>query len=149
MELFRITKSQYADQLLASGIAGRWNRSGEEVIYAAGSRSLACLENLFHRNGRGTTQTFITMVIYVPDHVPLRQINTADLPLDWNQSAFCKACQELGSAWYREEKHLILKVPSAVIPDEHNFVINTLHPDFEKVQLVYRLPFGFDQKLEE
>ncbi len=149
MELFRITKAQFADQLFASGIAGRWNRSGEEVIYAAGSRSLACLENLVHRNGRGTTQTFVTMVLYVPDNLPLRQINAADLLSNWNQSAFCSTCQDLGSTWFQKEKHLILKVPSAVIPDEYNFVINTLHPDFKEVQLVHRLPFSFDLRLEE
>ena len=147
MELFRITKSEYAQKLFAPGFPGRWNKAGEEVIYAASSRSLACLENLVQGKSLVDTLTFRTMVIYVPDHSPVLQININDLPKAWNQSTACHACQRLGSDWYQSGKSLILKVPSAVIPDEFNLVINTRHREFNKVKLVDILPFYFDKRL--
>ncbi len=147
MELFRITKTQYAQELFAPGFPGRWNKSGEKVIYASSSRSLACLENLVHRRALTDVSTFRTMVIYVPDHLPVAHINLKDLPETWNQSAVYHDCQLLGSEWYQAEKSPLLKVPSAVIPDEFNFVLNTTHSEFNKIKIVDILPFYFDGRL--
>ena len=147
MELFRITKGEFAQKLFAPGFPGRWNRSGEEVIYAASSRSLACLENLVHRRSTVATSSFRTMVIYVPDHLTIRHVNLQDLPEEWNQLPINEACQSLGSAWYQSKKSLALRVPSAVIPDEFNWVINTRHAEFGKVKIIDVLPFYFDKRL--
>lgn len=147
MELFRITKAEFAQKLFAPGFAGRWNRSGEEVIYAASSRSLACLENLVHRKSTIGTSSFRTMVIYVPDHAAIQQINLKDLPDKWNELPFSEACEGLGSDWYRSHKSSVLKVPSAVIPDEFNYVLNSRHQDFNQVKIVDILPFYFDKRL--
>src|SRR5690554_1015764 len=149
MELFRITKGEFAQKLFAPGFPGRWNRSGEEVIYAASSRSLACLENLVHRRSTVGTSSFRTMVIYAPDHSTIQHINLQDLPDDWNQSPISHQCVTLGSEWYKTQKSLILRVPSAVIPDEFNFVLNTRHADFGKVKIVDALPFYFDRRLSQ
>lgn len=87
------------------------------------------------------------MVIYVPDHAPIQQVSLQDLPENWNQLPINEACQSLGSTWYHAQKSLLLKVPSAVIPDEFNLVINTRHADFDKVKIVDVLPFYFDKRL--
>lgn len=147
MELFRITKTEFANKLFAPGFAGRWNKSGEEVIYAASSRSLACLENLVHRRSTIGTSSFRTVVIYAPDNSPIQHINLQDLPDDWNQSPISDVCQRLGSDWYQSEKSLMLKVPSAVIPDEFNFVLNIRHADFNKIKIADVLPFYLDKRL--
>ena len=147
MEVFRITKKKYASGLFAPGVAGRWNENGEEVIYAASSRSLACLENMVHRSGRGGTISYRTMVIYIPDHLATEQLNLHDLPEKWNGTSLCPECRMMGSEWYRSKRTAVLKVPSAIIPDELNYVINTRHPDFSQIKLVDSLPFLFDQRL--
>lgn len=147
MEVFRITKKKYADKLFAPGVAGRWNEKGEEVIYTASSRSLACLENMVHKSGRGGTLTYRTMVIYIPDTLAIEQVNLQDLPDNWNQIQLCKECQQKGSEWYNSKKTAVLKVPSAVIPDEFNFVLNSWHPEFRQIKLVDSLPFIFDRRL--
>ena len=147
MELFRITKEEFSRTIFAPGFQGRWNRTGEEVIYASWSRSLACLENMVHQNSGQTRRTFRTMVIYVPDQISFKQVNLSDLPNDWNQHSFYKPCQEIGSPWFQKNESLLLRVPSAVIPDEQNFVINTLHPEFFQVKLIDVLPFYFDKRL--
>ncbi|ERM84712.1 hypothetical protein P872_23670 [Rhodonellum psychrophilum GCM71 = DSM 17998] len=146
MELFRITKTEFSQKLFAPGFSGRWNKSGEEVIYTASSRSLACLENLVHKRGLGETASFRTMVIYVPDNFAIEQVDLQGLPANWNQLSIFEVCQQLGSDWYQSKIKPMLKVPSAVIPDEFNYVINTNHPEFEKVKIIDILPFFFDKR---
>jgi RES domain-containing protein len=147
MELFRITLTVYADKLFAPGFPGRWNKEGEEVIYASASRSLACLENMVHRKGRGDDMKYSTMVIYVPDSSSVTQVNLSDLPIDWNQGSDVGDCQQIGSRWFGKKQSLLLRVPSAVLPDEYNLVIHTRHPDFSQVKLIQVLPFSFDKRL--
>ncbi|MBS9523867.1 RES domain-containing protein [Litoribacter alkaliphilus] len=147
MELFRITYQEFANELFAPGFAGRWNKDGEAVIYSASSRSLACLENLVHRRVSSPLKSFRTMVIYAPDQVSIQQISVSALPKSWNQDSYCPKCEELGSSWFQQKKTLLLKVPSAVIPDEFNYVINTRHEDFAQVKIIDVLPFYFDKRL--
>ena len=147
MEVFRITKAKYANQLYASGLEGRWNEKGEEVIYAAESRSLACLENLVHKSGLGGTITYRTMIIYIPDTLEIQQVSLKDLPEGWNEISLNRECQRLGSSWYGARNAPVLRVPSAVIPTEHNYVINTRHPDFKHIRLIESVPFFFDKRL--
>ncbi len=92
-------------------------------------------------------KNFRTMVIYLPDQSPVVQINLSQLPKIWNQSEFCNQCQKLGSKWFQKKSSLLLRVPSAVIPHECNFVINTLHEDYKHVKLIDVLPFYFDKRL--
>ena len=67
MEVYRICLAEYAKGLFASGARGRWNVKGSFVIYTAGSRALACLENVVHRSGEGLQSIFKVLVIHVPD----------------------------------------------------------------------------------
>ncbi len=147
MEVFRITLAKYAQTLFAPGIPGRWNQQGQEVIYAASSRSLACLENLAHKRGLGLQQNYRTIVIHVPDELPVQQINLKDLPKEWNHSSVCPQCQQIGAAWYEAATTPLLKVPSAVIPYEWNYVIHAHHPDFQKITIISQEPFYFDPRL--
>lgn len=147
MELFRITSKEYAQELYAPGFAGRWNLAGQKVIYTASSRSLACLEIIVQANRQLKTSEFGTMVIYVPDNSSLQQVNVSQLSPDWNQSVISEECKLIGSEWYKKKYDLLLRVPSAVIPDEYNYVINTLHPDFKLLKLIDVLPFYFDRRL--
>lgn len=147
MEVFRITKAKYAGQLYASGLEGRWNKKGEEVIYAAHSRSLACLENLVHKSGLGSSVTYRTMVIYIPDELPIHQVSLQELPQGWNEISLNKTCQQLGSRWYAAKDAAVLRVPSAVIPTEFNYVINTRHSNFSQIKLIEAVPFFFDKRL--
>lgn len=147
MLVYRITKAKYADQLLASGFRNRWNEDGQFVIYCSESRSLACLENLVHRSHSGNDQLFRTMVIFVPDKLPVLTIQENDLPQDWRKG-FCEVCLNLGKHWYSENKYPILKTPSSIIPNEWNYILNTRHVDFDKVKLVGTEGFLFDERLQ-
>lgn len=149
MEVFRVTQAQYADHLFASGREGRWNAEGQQVLYAASSRSLACLENLVHRRGQGLLANFKVVVIYLPDTLAQQRIELNALSPDWNRNADVIDCQKLGSKWYQEGTTPVLSVPSAVIPMERNIVINTEHSDSGGIQLVHTEPFYFDPRLAD
>lgn len=149
MELFRISKVVHAEKLKASGMPNRWNIRGQRVIYAGSSRSLATLEMLVHRAGIAPIEDLRVMVIHVPDDDRyMRQIMTRELPSNWRTLAAYGFLQQIGSAWYQKKETLLLKVPSAVIAQEYNIIINTEHPDFKRqVKLIRTEPYFWDQRL--
>jgi len=149
MEVFRITKEAYAKELRASGVANRWNLDRQNVIYAGGSRSLATLELVVHRSYVMPTQSYKVMVITISDDANVvTQLDTNDLPTDWRSFDAYPALQKLGADWYNQKQSVVLKVPSAVISKEHNFVINTEHPDFvARVQLTTTEDYFWDERL--
>ena len=122
MLLYRITKAKYAEKLVASGFRNRWNEDGQFVIYCSETRSLACLENLVHRSHSGNDFLFRTMIIFVPDELPLLTVQEKELPTNWRQG-ICEECFQLGMHWYTENQYPILKTPSSIIPNEWNCVL--------------------------
>ncbi len=149
MEVFRITKTQYADRLVASGGAARWNARGRFVIYTAATRALACLENVVHRSGEGLHDNFRAMVIHIPDFLRIQTIAPDQLPADWFAFTMYAQCQEIGENWLLSGKTAVLRVPSAIVRQEWNYLLNPAHPDFSKIQLIRTEPFIFDPRIKE
>jgi len=147
MEIYRIVLERYADKLYAPGFSGRWNYDGEFIIYAASSRSLAAMENMVHKMGQGILGTnFVVMVLGIPDNLAVTNITVQDLPHGWKLESSYSDTQPFGSDWYKKSETLLLKVPSAVVPGEYNFVINARHRDFSQVKLKYKEPFVYDYR---
>jgi RES domain-containing protein len=149
MLVYRITKTVYADRLVASGGAARWNSRGQFVIYTAATRALACLENVVHRSGEGLLADFRVMVIDVPDALLIETISPETLPPDWFEFRQYDACQRIVGEWLRNGRSAVLKVPSAIIPNEWNFLLNPAHPDFTRITLLQAEPFVFDPRIKE
>ena len=147
MEIYRICLAKYADELVASGNPGRWNLRGQLVIYAAGSRALACLENVVHRSGEGLASSFKVVVLDVPAALAVEELTLDQLPAGWQRPSAYARCQPLSAAWYRRQAAAVLRVPSSIIAHEHNYVLNTRHPDFGQVRLVGQEHFTFDPRL--
>lgn len=89
------------------------------------------------------------MVISIADDEYLyEQVQQADLPANWRSMLAYPELQKLGGNWYQTNRSLVLKVPSAVVPKEYNYVINTRHPDFEKmVSLIRTENYFWDERL--
>ncbi len=138
MEVFRISKEVHAHSLSSSGSANRWNMKGQQVIYTGSSRSLSSLELVVHRGAIQPTTSYKMMVISIADEDYLiKQVQLKDLPSNWRTLGGYSALQTIGYTWYNNRESLVLKVPSAIIVYEYNYVINTEHPDFRRsVQLV-------------
>jgi RES domain-containing protein len=149
MEAFKISRTEFAGKLTSSGSANRWNYEGQYVIYAGSSRSLSTLELIVHRgNVRPNNNFRVTVISLADDDHLFRQIKSLYLPSDWRKLAAYSQLQKIGSGWYENQETLFLKVPSAVIPKEFNYVINTEHPAFtQHVKIVRTEDYFWDTRL--
>ena len=146
MLVYRIAKAKYAFSLVASGGAARWNSSNKFVIYTAASRALACLENIVHFSGEGQQGLYRVMVIEIPEDIVVQHIGLKDLPKNWFRFESYPECQLQGNQWLSDAKSAILSVPSAIIQNEINYLINPLHADFVRIKLLDTEPFAFDPR---
>jgi len=149
MLAYRIVLKKFSTKLVAPGIAGRWNGNGRKVIYCAESVAIAFLENMVRRQGVGFNADFKTMILEIPDTLEIQEIEASDLPAGWRQFTDYSKCQPIGNAWYDDGNIPVLKVPSAVLPESFNYVINSLHPDFKQVKLIEVTDLIPDEWIEE
>lgn len=150
MQVFRIVDSRYKDDLSGKGAGlygGRWNRKDEYVLYTTGSVSLSCLELLVNVDLSFRTPNYVLLTIYVPDEVNHRSLGMDELPYNWRSRDQYPITKTLGSNWYKELHEGILEVPSAVIPQERNYVINVNHPISQELKIISAEPFIFDNRL--
>ena len=149
MQLYRITLSKRTDKLVGSGYPARWNSKGSFVIYTAGSRALAALENIVHRSGEGLNQNFRVLTIDLPKEIKVKSIRKTSLLKDWTAFNQIQTTRETGDKWIDNLSSAVLRVPSAIIQDEYNYLLNPAHPDFSKIKIVNTEVFVFDSRLSK
>jgi RES domain-containing protein len=150
MIVFRISKNPYAHDLSGRGAekaGGRWNSRGIPVLYTSQSRALATLELVVHMSFGYLPKDFKLTSIELSEDYGLREIAEKDLPEDWKQYPFSTVTQKIGNEWIRQVDALILKVPSVVVQEEFNYLVNPLHPDFKYVKIKEVKAFEFDLRL--
>ena len=147
MVVYRITTAKWADKLTGSGYPARWNPRYVHVIYTASSIALACLESLVHRSGEGLNANFRVVEINIPDEVSPDEIKAEELPENWYTINGYSVCQSIGRRWIDEQKSCTLVVPSSIIPQETNVLINPNHPEFHQISIRSIREFSFDKRL--
>lgn len=148
MLVYRITLAKYSGRLIASGRAARWNPNEVEMIYTASSRSLACLENVVHRDRLGLSLVFNILTIECPPSIKIKTIHLKDLPANWVDFDQMTITQRIGEKWVKENVSAILQVPSSIVSEEVNYLINPKHPDFKLIKIVKTQPFVFDSRIK-
>jgi len=148
VQAWRIVSSRWADTAFdgegARRFGGRWNSPGCPVVYLAGSRALAALETLVHLSPAiAARQEFVRFEVRIPKNL-IRRLEPQSLSFDPFVSP---ETQAIGDAWLAENKALALEVPSAVVPEEPNFLLNIRHPRFEQIGIGEAEPFAFDPRL--
>ena len=126
---------------------GRWNSPGTMMVYTGQSESLAVLELLVHLQSSELLISYSTVPATFADDL-VEIIDPAHLPVNWMSSPAPAALQQMGDQWVIEQKSVILRVPSAIVPNESNFLLNPGHPDFEHVAIGSPTPFRFDPRLK-
>ena len=147
MQLYRLARRKYAQALDGQGAAlygGRWNSIGHPVVYTAEHRSLAVLE--YRVNNPLPVADLLIVTLEVPDGSQ-QSLSLEELPEGWSRYAYENLCAPLGDEWLREQETLILRVPSAVVAQENNVLINPLHPQMNRVKVVDALPFMIDERM--
>lgn len=151
MNTYRIGQTKYAADRKGSGIDGRWNSRGRYVIYTGGSLALSCLEKLAHTAGTSLyTGDFSVTMFNVPAKLAIKEISLEQLTRlspDWQKVLNYPITQMLGDTWLQKMETAVLKVPSAIIDLEYNYLFNPAHPDFEKVKITAIKKFSFDERL--
>lgn len=150
MIVFRLAKSKYCLDLSGRGAqktGGRWNSKGTSVVYTSESRALCTAEIAVHTPLGLLPKDFKLVLIEIPDSVKIKKILPNQLPQDWNAIPHSGSTQEIGDAFINEQKYAVLKVPSAVVPGDFNYLINPANPDFQKIKIVETENFSFDQRL--
>jgi RES domain-containing protein len=126
---------------------GRWNSRGVHVAYAASSRSLAELEILVHIDRTRAPNDYVFVEADVPNNA-IETVKIEGLPADWRTMPPPPDLRVIGDAWVRAQRSLALRVPSAVIPEEFNLLVNPAHPRFPELRIIGRSePVVFDARL--
>ena len=152
MQLFRLCSRLYQamafSELGASLAGGRWNNRGELVVYLGGTLALAALECLVHFSHQTLPADYVSLAVTVPKGSKMETIDPALLPADWWEEDPPVTTQALGSVWLQRSSSLLLKVPSAIIPTEFNYLLNPQHKDFGKLRNAQPVGFRFDPRLK-
>jgi len=148
MTIYRLTTSTYKDDLTGTGArlyGGRWNSPGIPALYTAENISLAVLEILVRADRYTLPQSYVLLKINVPDNAASITIAENKLKKSWENDP--ALTQWMGDEILKANEVLLLKVPSAVVPEENNYIINTRHKDFKKIKISNSSGFDFDKRL--
>lgn len=149
MRVWRIARGVYPplDGEGARRNSARWNSAGTPVAYTAGSLALAIVELLVHTDPDLVPKDLVAYEIDIPPSCSIRQISPTDLPPGWEAHDDLGPCQAAGDAWLRGSVECVLAVPSAIVPEESNFLINPRHSEAGSIKVVSSRPFAFDPRL--
>jgi RES domain-containing protein len=139
MRAWRVCRAPYAD-LSGEGArlyGGRWNAPGRPMLYAAADAALAALEVRVHLD---------LAPDLIPDDYVLIEIDCGGLSSERVDVAPDDA-QAFGDAWLAQRRTAALSVPSAIIPESRNILLNPAHPDASKARILSRRAFSFDRRL--
>ena len=125
---------------------GRWNRPGTEVVYAASNLSLACLETVVHFNSGSLPLNRYVVRIDIPDDIFAAAV-LAVPPVGWDSEPAGKASLDFGEEWLASRASLLLVVPSVIVPEELNLLINPKHPDVNRVVATALRKFTYDGRI--
>jgi RES domain-containing protein len=150
MKLYRISKCRFVDDLSGTGAAlygGRWNSKGTYILYTAASPALALLESIVHLS-HIPVSGYCMITLEIPDGLST-EIKDADLPSNWQQHPPPAGLKKIGDRFVKENKSLALKIPSALLPEDFNFLLNPNHSQFSKIKLTAKRTLVFDDRLKK
>lgn len=125
---------------------GRWNSKGRRAVYTAGSLALACLELLVNIDYESVFQSYVAIPVEFDEALVMR-VPHASLPEDWQQSSGLARTRAIGDAWLASGSSAVLQVPSRVVPEEANYLLNPDHPEVADVHIGRPRAFRFDPDL--
>lgn len=147
---WRIVKERHAaaafDGEGARRFGGRWNSPGTAVVYVAETRALALLEVLVGLRSTRVLGTYVLIPVRFDDEL-VEEVAREGLPEGWRRSPPGPETRRAGDAWVAEARSAVLRVPSAVVPDESNFLLNPAHPDFGRIEIGEPEAFAVDPRL--
>lgn len=147
---WRIVKARYAaaafDGEGARLHGGRWNSPGTPMVYTADSPALAALELLVGLDDAAFLPGFVLRTVEIPES-EVEALDPARLPANWQANPAPRALPRIGDDWVRAGRSVALRVPSAVVPQQTNLLLNPRHPDFTALRFGVPESFRLDTRL--
>lgn len=154
MKVFRIEREKYLETTL-EGIGAaltegyRWNSLNTYLVYTAESRALATLEVAVHLDLTEDLPLDRHYVeIEIPDEIPILELREEDLPPDWDSKPPRLETQFIGDDFVKGKEAAVLKVPSCIVHQEFNYLINPHHPDAKRIIVLSTSPLNFDNRFQ-
>lgn len=148
MIIYRLAVEAFKDDLSGTGskiYGGRWNTPGFVAIYAAENISLAVLEILVNADRNNIPPTYYLLKLHIPDNLGVKIIKPSGLKEKWYDDF--EYSQYIGTNFLQSGKEPVLKVPSAIIKEEYDFLLNPAHHDFKKINIKESVIFNLDIRL--
>ncbi|MFN8344383.1 MAG: RES family NAD+ phosphorylase [Spirosomataceae bacterium] len=154
MKVYRVERTKYLETTL-SGIGAsltkgyRWNSLYTQLVYTAESRALATLEVSVHLDlseDLPTDRCYVEMEI--PDDVTVLEVSLEDLPPEWDAKPPTLITQTIGDDFVFQKEAAVLKVPSSIVPQEFNYLINPHHPEAKRIRVINITPMNFDPRFQ-
>ena len=147
--VWRLTKETFISEAFSGKGAklypGRWNNKGVNVVYTAGSESLAILEMLVQAN---PTLPYWKIEARLPADLLVTTIDTSKLPKSWRESPPRDEVRNIGSMWVEQNLSSVLMVPSSIVEQELNYLLNPLHTDFSRISIGIATESSLDPRLK-
>jgi RES domain-containing protein len=150
LSAWRLVKHRYLAQAWdgegARQFGGRWNSPGVPVVYTSETLALALLEVLVRLQSTKVLHGY-SAVRCEFDEALIRSVDVSGLPAGWERSPAPPELAAIGDEWFRNAASPVLRVPSAIVPLEHNYLLNPLHPEFPAIRLGTAVAFPIDPRL--
>jgi RES domain-containing protein len=144
------TPGYTADDLTGAGAkisGGRWNRAGNAMLYCASNISLAVLETFVHLKAGGLPLNRYLVELTIPDEVWKSASTLPMPPVGWDAIPAGKVSLDEGDRWLKANHSAVLIVPSVIVSEERNVLINPLHPDARHITARKVRKWGYDPRL--
>jgi RES domain-containing protein len=151
LPVWRLCAATYGDTAYsgegAELFGGRWSPPGIRVAYCSESRALALVEVL--ANADEQDRLFARKWVVVSAEIPADLIERPlHFPAGWRNYPHPRETHAVGSDWARSKRSAALRVPSAMVAGEFNYLLNPAHPQFSRVRIGRPEPFTFDPRLK-
>ena len=149
MIVYRLARKAFKDDLKGIGaekFGGRWNNIGVPLLYTCQHRSLAVLEVAAHMQLTQMPMDFYMVEIEIPDN-DIRIVSEHQLPYKWMENPHNSLTQNFGDDFVRVNKFVAMRVPSTIVKQEFNLLINPNHIKANKIEIVKSYPFVMDGRL--
>ncbi len=151
MRVWRLTAERHATTAFSGignqKVGSRWVPPGLLAVYTSEHASTTVLENLVHMDPIHFGHRYVLIGADIPDQARTESVDIASLPGKWQELYEDPGLQQIGEDWIRRMETAFLLVPTAVVPQERNIIINPLHPDFHSIVFHPQQLFRFDSRL--
>jgi RES domain-containing protein len=150
MIVFRLSKKAYSVNLSGKGAeetGGRWNSKGIPMVYTSLSRALCTVEIAVHVPLGLVPSGYQLITLDIPERFGVEEPDLNSLTPGWKSFPYTRETQLLGDSFIKSKNSLVMKVPSAVVQGDFNFLINPLHEGIVSISIVKTEPFLFDERL--